>query len=204
MQELNIFQKQKDFLVCVDSDGCAMDTMDIKHFRCFGPCMVEEWGLEAWEKPILDRWNEINLLHHDPRNQPVQGPGSGPDRDRQAVHPHRGGGRAGRLGRRTPRNSPTGPSPRPSRPPRVLPWPKPSPGLRRSTPPSTPCPSRRRNPLPEWPRAWPLPIAWRTWPSFPAPTGKLWKKNGSAAGSPIRWTSSAVRTRAARPPASPP
>ena len=61
MQELNIFQKQKDFLVCVDSDGCAMDTMDIKHFRCFGPCMVEEWGLEAWEKPILDRWNEINL-----------------------------------------------------------------------------------------------------------------------------------------------
>ena len=61
MQELKIFQKQKDFLVCVDSDGCAMDTMDIKHFRCFGPCMVEEWGLEAWEKPILDRWNEINL-----------------------------------------------------------------------------------------------------------------------------------------------
>lgn len=61
MQELNAFQKQKDFLVCVDSDGCAMDTMDIKHFRCFGPCMVEEWGLEEWEKPILDRWNEINL-----------------------------------------------------------------------------------------------------------------------------------------------
>ena len=61
MQELNTFQKQKDFLVCVDSDGCAMDTMDIKHFRCFGPCMVEEWGLEEWEKPILHRWNEINL-----------------------------------------------------------------------------------------------------------------------------------------------
>ena len=61
MQELNAFQKQKDFLVCVDSDGCAMDTMDIKHFRCFGPCMVEEWGLEEWEKPILHRWNEINL-----------------------------------------------------------------------------------------------------------------------------------------------
>lgn len=61
MQELKNFQKQKDFLVCVDSDGCAMDTMDIKHFRCFGPCMVEEWGLEEWETPILHRWNEINL-----------------------------------------------------------------------------------------------------------------------------------------------
>lgn len=61
MEELKTFVKQKEFLVCVDSDGCAMDTMDIKHFRCFGPCMVEEWSLEEWEKPILDRWNEINL-----------------------------------------------------------------------------------------------------------------------------------------------
>ena len=58
---LDAFSNQKDYLICVDSDGCAMDTMDIKHFRCFGPCMVEEWGLEPWEKPILDRWNEINL-----------------------------------------------------------------------------------------------------------------------------------------------
>lgn len=47
--ELENFQKKKDFLFCVDSDGCAMDTMDIKHFRCFGPCMVEEWGLTEWE-----------------------------------------------------------------------------------------------------------------------------------------------------------
>ena len=55
------FTKNKDFLVCVDSDGCAMDTMDVKHIRCFGPCMVEEWGLDRWREPILSRWNEINL-----------------------------------------------------------------------------------------------------------------------------------------------
>lgn len=55
------FTKQHDFLVCVDSDGCAMDTMDVKHIRCFGPCMVEEWGLDQWREPILNRWNEINL-----------------------------------------------------------------------------------------------------------------------------------------------
>ncbi len=55
------FEKKKPFLVCVDSDGCAMDTMDIKHFRCFGPCMVREWNLEQWQQPILTRWNEINL-----------------------------------------------------------------------------------------------------------------------------------------------
>lgn len=59
--ELANYQKKKDFLVCVDSDGCAMDTMDIKHFRCFGPCMVDEWNLGRWRFEILERWNEINL-----------------------------------------------------------------------------------------------------------------------------------------------
>lgn len=58
---LKEFSRKKEFLICVDSDGCAMDTMDIKHIRCFGPCMVEEWNLYKWESPILKRWNEINL-----------------------------------------------------------------------------------------------------------------------------------------------
>lgn len=61
MATLQEFSKQKAFLVCVDSDGCAMDTMDVKHFRCFGPCMVEEWQLGEWREEILARWNEINL-----------------------------------------------------------------------------------------------------------------------------------------------
>ncbi len=55
------YEKRHDYLVCVDSDGCAMDTMDCKHIHCFGPCMVAEWGLQEWEKPILERWNVINL-----------------------------------------------------------------------------------------------------------------------------------------------
>ena len=58
---LEDFKKRHDYLVCVDSDGCAMDTMDCKHIHCFGPCMVAEWGLEAWREPILERWNVINL-----------------------------------------------------------------------------------------------------------------------------------------------
>ena len=61
MTSLSEFKKTKDFLICIDSDGCAMDTMDIKHIRCFGPCMIEVWGLQKWEKTILKRWNEINL-----------------------------------------------------------------------------------------------------------------------------------------------
>lgn len=61
MSVFESFEKKHSFLVCVDSDGCAMDTMDIKHIRCFGPCMVEEWELFEWEDTILKRWNEINL-----------------------------------------------------------------------------------------------------------------------------------------------
>lgn len=55
------YVKKHEFLLCIDSDGCAVDTMEIKHRRCFGPCMVKTWHLEAFEAPILERWNEINL-----------------------------------------------------------------------------------------------------------------------------------------------
>ena len=62
MSIFDSFERKHDYLVCVDSDGCVMDTMNCKHFHCFGPCMVTEWGLEAWKDEILDRWNEINLF----------------------------------------------------------------------------------------------------------------------------------------------
>ena len=58
---LEKFNKQKDYIICIDSDGCAIDTMDIKHIKCFGPCMVTEWNLEEWREPILESWNEVNL-----------------------------------------------------------------------------------------------------------------------------------------------
>lgn len=58
---LDDYKKTKELLVCIDSDGCAIDTMDIKHIKCFGPCMVEEWQLEEWKEPILKSWNDVNL-----------------------------------------------------------------------------------------------------------------------------------------------
>jgi beta-glucosidase len=54
-------QIQKDYLICIDSDGCAIDSMEIKHKKCFGPQMVVEWGLEQWKDKILDSWNQLNL-----------------------------------------------------------------------------------------------------------------------------------------------
>ena len=62
MSIFDTFERKHDYLVCVDSDGCVMDTMNCKHFHCFGPCMVNEWGLEEWKDEILERWNEINLF----------------------------------------------------------------------------------------------------------------------------------------------
>ena len=56
------FQRKKDFLVCIDSDGCAMDTMNLKHYRAFGPELVNIFNLRDHAEPILHYWNKINLF----------------------------------------------------------------------------------------------------------------------------------------------
>lgn len=52
---------KKSFIVCVDSDGCAMDTMTVKHVKCFGPRIIQIWGLQQWQEELLTFWNDINL-----------------------------------------------------------------------------------------------------------------------------------------------
>lgn len=50
------------FLVCVDSDGCAIDSMTIKHEKAFGPAFVEIWKVsEAEQAAVLKDWNDLNL-----------------------------------------------------------------------------------------------------------------------------------------------
>lgn len=55
------FKAKKDFLVCIDSDGCAMDTMELKHRHAFGPLAIKVWGLEDIQESFLERWFAINL-----------------------------------------------------------------------------------------------------------------------------------------------
>lgn len=55
------FTKKQNFLVCVDSDGCAMDTMNVKHERFFGPLAADEFGIKNREV-FLEDWNRINLF----------------------------------------------------------------------------------------------------------------------------------------------
>lgn len=56
------FTKTKEYLVCIDSEGCAIDTMTIKHQKCFGPMIIQTWELEKFQDIILKRWDEINLF----------------------------------------------------------------------------------------------------------------------------------------------
>jgi Predicted phosphatases len=52
----------KKYLICVDSDGCVMDTMNQKHREYFGPVFVEYYNLEEIKEEALDIWLSINLF----------------------------------------------------------------------------------------------------------------------------------------------
>jgi hypothetical protein len=40
------FTPTKAFFAGIDSDGCAMDAMDIKHYECFTPSYIRFWDLQ--------------------------------------------------------------------------------------------------------------------------------------------------------------
>ena len=47
--------------MCIDSDGCAMDTMEVKHRTCFGPQWIKTFGLTEHEAECMELWLSINL-----------------------------------------------------------------------------------------------------------------------------------------------
>lgn len=54
------FERRHGYLVCVNSGGCAMDSVAIRHSCCLGPALVEQWDLRRWSTPVLALWNDIN------------------------------------------------------------------------------------------------------------------------------------------------
>ena len=60
---LNDYHKKKDYLICIDSDGCAVDNLEVKHRLCFAPCLIREWRLEAWREEICKTWMQINVYY---------------------------------------------------------------------------------------------------------------------------------------------
>ena len=68
-QALKDFKPKHEFLVGIDSDGCAFDTMEIKHKECFIPNIINEWELQAISKyaraaaefvNLYSKWRGIN------------------------------------------------------------------------------------------------------------------------------------------------
>lgn len=60
--DIEKFSKQHDYLICIDSDGTAIDAMNVKHRKCHGPSFIEEWGLEDRRNEIQKIWDKINLF----------------------------------------------------------------------------------------------------------------------------------------------
>lgn len=59
------YKAEHDTLICIDSDGCAFDTMEIKHKECFCPATVLMWGLQPVAKYVREIWEYTNLYSMD-------------------------------------------------------------------------------------------------------------------------------------------
>jgi len=54
-------KKESEYLVCVDSDGCVFDSMEIKHKECFAPNFINVFGLQGVAKYAREVWEYVNL-----------------------------------------------------------------------------------------------------------------------------------------------
>lgn len=52
---------EQSFFVGIDSDGCAFDTMEIKHKECFCPNIIKYWGLQPVSKYAREAAEFVNL-----------------------------------------------------------------------------------------------------------------------------------------------
>ena len=55
------FTPRHDYLVGIDSDGCAFDTMELKHKECFIPNIVNYWELQGVSKYAREAAEFVNL-----------------------------------------------------------------------------------------------------------------------------------------------
>ncbi|HUT93643.1 MAG TPA: HAD family hydrolase [Thermoguttaceae bacterium] len=55
------FTPRHDYLVGIDSDGCAFDTMELKHKECFIPNTINYWELQGVSKYARQAAEFVNL-----------------------------------------------------------------------------------------------------------------------------------------------
>jgi len=54
-------QAQHSFFIGIDSDGCAFDTMEVKHKECFIPNTIKHWSLQPVSKYAREAAEFVNL-----------------------------------------------------------------------------------------------------------------------------------------------
>jgi phosphoglycolate phosphatase-like HAD superfamily hydrolase len=59
--ELHNHQPKHEYLICIDSDGCAFDSMEIKHKECFIPNFIKYFELQPVAKFARTAWEFVNL-----------------------------------------------------------------------------------------------------------------------------------------------
>ena len=60
-EALQALPKKHDFFIGIDSDGCAFDTMEIKHKECFCPNFIDKFHCQAISKYTREAWDFVNL-----------------------------------------------------------------------------------------------------------------------------------------------
>ncbi len=60
-KQLVELKPQFEFFIGIDSDGCAFDTMEIKHKECFIPNIIKHWDLQAVSKYAREAAEFVNL-----------------------------------------------------------------------------------------------------------------------------------------------
>ena len=60
-QELTSLTPKHEFFVGIDSDGCAFDSMEIKHKECFCPQIIKYWDLQPISKYAREAVEFVNL-----------------------------------------------------------------------------------------------------------------------------------------------
>lgn len=67
--KLKAHQPTQEFLISIDSDGCAFDTMEVKHKECFIPNIIKFWDLQPVSKfaraaaefvNLYSKWRGVN------------------------------------------------------------------------------------------------------------------------------------------------
>lgn len=60
-EKLKQFKPTKEFFVGIDSDGCAFNSMEVKHNDSFSVNLIKYFGLAAISRQVHQAWDFVNL-----------------------------------------------------------------------------------------------------------------------------------------------